>query len=227
MERAVIVQASIQGTDNSPTLDAIARAGGRFRGIGVVGPDVTERELRRLHDGGIRGVRMTTLIRGGVGPEHMEALARRIAELGWLVEVHLGSAGELVALAPRLAALGVPYLIDHFGRVRGGEGLGDPGFQALLRLLRDDDKCWVKLASFYRLSDSGPPDYADMAPLAEALIATRPNRLVWGSNWPHPMHEGAMPNDGDLLDLVAEWAPDAAVRRMILADNPATLFGFD
>ncbi len=227
LTRTVIVQASIQGTDNAPTLDAIAEGGNGFRGVAVVAPDIGEAELRRLHDGGMRGVRMTTLVRGGVGPEHMEALADRIRDLGWLIEVHLTEAGELIDLAPRLRALGVPCLIDHFGRVRGSEGPGHPGFRALLALLGETDDCWVKLASWYRLSDAGAPDYADMRPLAEALIETRPDRLVWGSNWPHPAHDGEMPNDGDLLDLLADWTPDDAVRHRILVDNPARLFGFD
>ena len=227
LTRAVIVQASIQGTDNAATLDAIKRGGDGFRGVAVVAPDIGEAELRGLHDGGMRGARMTTLVRGGVGPEHVEALAGRIGDLGWLIEVHLTEASELIDLAPRFRALPVPCLIDHFGRVRGAEGPDHPGFEALLGLLRETDNCWVKLASWYRLSDSGPPGHADMRPLAEALIEARPDRLVWGSNWPHPAHDGDMPNDGDLLDQLADWVPDDTIRRRILVDNPARLFGFD
>lgn len=226
LERAVIVQASVQGIDNRCILDALARADGRFRGIAVVAADVDEATLRRLHDGGVRGVRMTTFVKGGTGAEHVTALARRIRPLGWIVQLHLGNVEELPALAPRLVALPVPYLIDHFGRARGDQGVDNTGFRALLRLLREDDKCWVKLCSPYRLSRSGPPRYADMTPLAHALIEACPDRVVWGSNWPHPNFHGPMPNDGDVLDLLLDWAPDAAVRRRILADNPARLFGF-
>lgn len=226
-ERAVLVQASAHGTDNRATLDAIARAGAGFRGVAIVDSGVTDHELERLHAGGMRGVRMNTIGGAGVGIEHLDTLARRVHGLGWAVELHLKSADELVDLAPTLAALPVPYIIDHFGRVRGGQGVGNPGFQALLRLIRDDDKCWVKLASFYRLSDEGPPDYADMIPIARALIEARPNRLIWGSNWPHPNHQGRMPNDGDLFDKLADWAPDPETRRMILVDNPTALFWSD
>lgn len=226
-ERAVLVHPSVYGPDNTPTLDAIAEMGDRFRGIAVVRSDITDRELEDLHERGMRGVRMTTFVKGGTGVEHIETLAHRIKDLGWLVELHLGNIDELVELAPRLRTLPIPYLIDHFGRIRGGQGVGNPGFQALLRLLNEDETCWVKLCSYYRLSDAGPPDYADMTPPAKALIEACPDRIVWGSNWPHVSFEGPMPNDGDLLDLLLEWAPEAATRRAILADNPARLFGFD
>ncbi|MDP2619303.1 MAG: amidohydrolase family protein [Hyphomicrobiales bacterium] len=225
-ERGIIVHASVQGTNNTATLDALAQLGGNFRGVAVVAPDITRKELVRLDEAGMRGARMTTFVAGGTGAEHLEVLAKRIAEFGWLAEVHLGNVEELVEISPLLTRLPTPYLIDHFGRVRGNQGVDNPGFQALLRLLSEDDKCWVKLCSFYRLSSSGPPDYADMAPMARALVETRPDRLVWGSNWPHPAVEGPMPNDGDLLDLMLDWAPDEAVRNRILAENPARLFGF-
>ena len=227
IERGIIVHASMQGADNQPTLNALAQLGGNFRGIAVVRPDVSRNELRRLTEGGMRGARMTTFVAGGTGLDHVERLVKRIADFGWLAELHLGNVDELVALSPLLNRLPTPYLIDHFGRVRGEQGIHSPGFQALLRLLGKDEKCWVKLCSFYRLSSSGPPGYADMAPLAKSLIAACPDRLVWGSNWPHPGVEGLMPNDGDLLDQLMAWAPEAATRRAILSDNPARLFGFD
>lgn len=227
IERGIIVHASMQGAHNQSTLDALSQLGDKFRGIAVVRPDVSHNELRRLTEGGMRGARITSFVAGGTGAEHVEGLAHRIADFGWLAELHLGNVDEMVALAPLLKRLPVPYLIDHFGRVRGEQGLHNPGFQALLRLLGGDEKCWVKLSSFYRLSSSGPPDYADMVPLARALIAACPDRLVWGSNWPHPAVEGVMPNDGDLLDQLLVWAPQAATRRAILSDNPARLFGFD
>ncbi len=227
VERGIIVHASMQGADNQSSLDALDQLGDNFRGVAVVRPDVDRDELRRLTDGGMRGARMTTFVAGGTGAEHVEGLAKRIADFGWLAELHMGNVDELVELAPLLNRLPTPYLIDHFGRVRGEQGVDSPGFQALLRLLGQDEKCWVKLCSFYRLSSSGPPDYADMVPLANALIATCPDRLVWGSNWPHPAVEGLMPNDGHLLDQLAIWAPDDATRGAILSENPARLFGFD
>ena len=227
VERAVLVQASAYGSDNSAMLDAVAAMAGRYRGIAVVPPDIGETELERLHAGGVRGVRMSTLPKSLVGPEHMETLAERIAGLGWLVQIHLDRSAHLVELADRFAALPVPVLIDHFGRTRGGEGVEAPGFRALLKLLCETGNCWTKLCSFYRLSDQGAPDYGDMAAPAEALIAARPDRLVWGTNWPHPNHKGAMPNDGDLFDVLCGWIGDAATRKAILSDNPARLFGFE
>jgi predicted TIM-barrel fold metal-dependent hydrolase len=227
VERAVIVTPSTYGSQNGPTLDAIAGSGGRFRGVALVAPEVTETEIARLHDGGIRGVRVTTMTGGGTRAEHLAMLADKVKDLGWVMQVHLHAIDDLEAVAPMLEKLPIRYLIDHFGRVRGGQGVAHPSFQRLLRLLRDDERCWVKLCSFYRLSDTGPPAYADMAPMARALIAACPDRLVWGTNWPHPQHFEAMPNDGDLLDAVLSWTDDAAILRRIFADNPARLFGFD
>ena len=227
VERGVVVHASMQGADNLSTLDALAELGENFRGVAVVRPDVERAELRRLHDGGMRGARMTTFVAGGTGVERIETLARRIADFGWLSELHLGNVDEITGIAPVLRRLPTPYLIDHLGRVRGDQGVGNEGFRTLLRLLEEDEKCWVKLCSFYRLSRSGPPDYADMAPMARALIAACPERLVWGSNWPHPDVGGRMPNDGSLIDVFDDWCADAAARNRILADNPGRLFGFD
>lgn len=226
-ERAVLVHPSVYGPDNTPTLDAIAAMGDRFRGIAVVRSDITDQELEDLHAGGMRGVRMTTFVTGGTGVEHIATLAHRIKDMGWLIEIHLGNIDELPDLAPSLASLPIPYLVDHLGRVKGSQGVGNAGFQALLGLLREDEKCWVKLCSFYRLSQAGPPDYGDMTAPARALIEACPDRLVWGSNWPHVALEGQMPNDGDLVDLLHGWTSDAAIQRAILADNPARLFGFD
>lgn len=118
------------------------------------------------------------------------------------------------------------HVFDYLGRVRSDEGIEAPGFQALLRLLHARDDCWVKLSSWYRLFQSGPPDYADIKPIAQALVRARPDRVVWGSNWPHPVWKGFMPNDGSLLDLFCEWVPNEALRRRILVTNPAELYGF-
>ena len=225
IERAVIVQGGAHGTDNRVTLDAIASMGERCRGVAVLEPTVIERELETLAAGGFRGLRLSTVLKGGVGTEHLEVMAARARDLGWHVQLHLEAAEELVDLAPRLRRLAVPFVIDHLGRARGGGGTGQPGFQALLGLLKETDGCWVKIASWYRLSDRGSP-YADMRPLAEALIEARPDRILWGSNWPHPIFPGAMPNDGDLLDQFLQWAGDEATAKTILVDNPARLYGF-
>ena len=226
IERAVIVHGSAHGSDNRVTLDGIAAMGERCRGVAVIEPDAPDEALEVLSRGGIRGIRLSTMLAGGVGTQHLETMADRIMGLGWHMVLHLGGVAEIAELAPRLRRLPVDFLIDHLGRVRGGEGVDHPGFQALLALLRDSDRCWAKISSWYRLSDQGPP-YDDMGPLAEALIAARPDRILWGSNWPHPiLWEGVMPNDGDLLDQFMAWAGDGATRKQILVDNPAVLYGF-
>lgn len=228
ISRTVQVNASAYGHDNRVTLDAIARLGQhRARGVAGLAPEATEQEIERLHAGGMRGVRLSTMVRGYGGPELLEILARKIRPFGWHVQLHVERSAELAALEPQLLRHPTPLVFDHLGRVRGAEGVGCPGFRTLLRLLTERDDCWVKISSWYRLSDSGPPDYADMKPLAQALVAARPDRCLWGSNWPHPVWSGPMPNDGELVDLFCEWVPDEELRAQILVANPARLYGFD
>jgi len=226
LDRGVIVHGSAHGSDNRVTLAGIAAAPGRLRGVAVVKPTVTEKELEELDAGGIRGFRLSTMLAGAIGTEHLRPMADKVKGLGWHVVLHLDRVDEIAALDPLLRALPIPIVFDHLGRVRGGEGVGQPGFRAMLKLLRETDHCYAKLASWYRLSDAGAP-FDDIAPLARALIEARPDRIVWGSNWPHPiLWDYPMPNDGDLLDQFMGWAGDDATRRLILVDNPARLYGF-
>ena len=222
-ERAVIVQPSVHGTDNTVTLDGIAGYGPNARGIAVVDADVSEGELQRLHDGGIRGVRLNLLFGGGVGLNALEPLAQRIADLDWHVQLLL-DARDLVNLAPRLRSLPVPVVVDHMGHMKTSHGIDHPGFQALLGLVRDG-VCWIKLSGNYRISAAGPP-YKDAIPFARALIEAAPQHMVWGTDWPHPALNDFMPNDGDLLDALDDFAADADLKRAILVDNPARLYGF-
>jgi 2-pyrone-4,6-dicarboxylate lactonase len=227
--RTIQVSASVYGFDNSLTLDVIAELGqDRARGVAGVAPDTSRAELGKLHDGGIRGVRLSTSLKGYGGTEAIEALAPHIQPLGWHAQVHVKQSAELAQLEPALLRARVPLVFDHLGCVRGGEGVGSAGFQTLLRLLRQRDDCWVKLSSWYRRSDAGGPDYADMRVLVQALVDARPDRLVFGTNWPHPrlFEAGRVPDDGALTDLFCEWVPDLAVRHRILVDNPALLYGF-
>ena len=138
---------------------------------------------------------------------------------------HFNRASELVALAPRIRDARRPFVLDHMARITAREGTRSEAFQTLLRLL-DTDRCWVKLASLYRLSEE-PYPHRDMLPMIEAVVRARPDRLLWGSNWPHPICPVAMPNDGDLADLIPLWLPDEALRQSVLVDNPARLYGFD
>ena len=226
LERGVIVHGSAHGSDNRVTLDGIASYPDRLRGVAVIAPDAPDSELEALAAGGIRGIRFSTMLKGAVGTDQLERMAGRVRGLGWHLVIHVDQAREIAELAPRLRRLGMDVVIDHLGRVRGGQGVDHPGFRALLDLLRTTETCWVKISSWYRLSDQGPP-YDDMTPLAKALIEARPDRVIWGSNWPHPiLWDGAMPNDGDLLDQFMAWAGDDATRQQILVDNPAALYGF-
>jgi predicted TIM-barrel fold metal-dependent hydrolase len=230
IERCVQVNSGAYGFDNSITLDVIAQLGPhRARGVGGIRPDIEPAELERLHAGGIRGARLSTKVKGYGGTELVEQIAAKIAPHGWHVQLHFGHGGdEIAALEARLLALPVPIVFDHLGRVRGNEGTASPGFQALCRILKAREDCWVKISSFYKLSASGAPGYADMGLMARALVALRPDRVVWGSNWPHPNEFGPQPspNDGDLMEVFCEWVPDAETRRRILVDNPAALYGF-
>jgi predicted TIM-barrel fold metal-dependent hydrolase len=222
IERMVIVQPSVYGTDNACSLDAAARFGlERARVVAVLDDAVADAGLRALHAQGVRGVRFNAVSGNGLPLDRMEALARRIAPLGWHLQVY--AEGRLLPdLAPRLAALPVEVVIDHMGGVRAAEGTAVPGFQALLRLL-GTGRAWVKLSG-YRIS-AGPP-FADVAPFARALIAAAPERCVWGTDWPHPSLSDWMPEDGALFDLLGDWAPGETERRAILTDNPARLYGF-
>ena len=226
LERGVIVHGSAHGSDNRVSLHGIATAPDRLRGVAVVDPTDEAVDFEALHAGGMRGVRLSTMLKGAVGSEHLERMAERVKPYGWHIVLHVNDANEIAELEARIRALPVPLLVDHLGRVRGGQGVSYPGFQALIRLLRETDHCWAKLSSWYRLSDAGPP-YDDMTPIARALISARAERIVWGSNWPHPiLWDHPMPNDGDLLDQLMDWAQDENTLRTILVDNPARLYGF-
>lgn len=226
IDRAVIVQPSVYGTDNRCTLQAIARDPARMRGVAVFGDDITDAELQAMHDGGIRGVRFNLLFVGGVGLDSLEVIAARIARFGWHIQL-LIDYRTLADLAARLAGLPVDIVVDHMGHMPVEEGVGNPGFQALLRLM-SEGKSWVKVSGNYRVSKAAPA-YADAIPFAQALLAANPDRCVWGSDWPHVgIWPGEpMPNDADLLDALLDYAPDEALRRRILVDNPARLYGFD
>lgn len=225
--RTVQVNASTYGYDNTLTLDVIAQLGQqRARGVAGVAPDVTGKEIERLHKGGMRGVRLSTMVKGYGGTELIDTMAARIKPYGWHVQLHVDKSAELVPLEQKLLDCPAPIVFDHLGRTRGAEGVHAPGFQALLRLLKAREDRWVKVSSWYRLSDSGPPGYTDMGPLVRALVDARPDRVVWGSNWPHPIWNGPMPNDGDLVDLFCVWVPDEAARKRIFVANPARLYGF-
>jgi len=225
--RGVLVQPSIYGYDNRAMLDGLATDPERLRGVAVVPFDVADAELDRLHAAGVRGVRANIVdLKTGKGQlplAELTSLARRIERLGWHVEF-LMHVDEFPDLDRQLADFPVPVVFGHLGYVPTAKGLGTQGFAALLRLMRDG-KAWVKLTAPYRLTLSAMP-YADVAPFAQALVDAAPDRLLWGSDWPHVFIRTAMPNDGALFDVFASWVPDAALRKRILVDHAAEVYGF-
>lgn len=230
LERLVVVQASAHGTDNSAVLDAVATDPKTLRGIGAVTEDVSDRELARLNDGGIRGIRVNLVDRGGMPFSSLAALgamAERIRDFGWHVELLVHVEQSIAELRELAETLCVPISIGHIGYTKTAVGgIDHPGYQEFLALLRDGH-FWVKLTAPYRISGHDQFPYPDVAPMAEAVVAAAPDRVIWGSDWPHVIHYRGMPNDGDLLDALADWVPDAALRRRILVDNPKRLYGFD
>ena len=221
-ERAVLVQPSVYGTDNTAISEALQSGRFELRGVAVVAPDPAQRELERLHALGYRGIRINTASgTPGLKLADAQRLAARISPLGW----HLQFYADLRAmpeLEQVLAGLPVNVVIDHFARIRAAEGLNAPAFQALLRLLRQEH-CWAKLMGPYFISDAFPR-YPDIAPFARAMIEAAPDRVLWGTDWPHPSAREKMPDEGDLADLLLEWAPDEAQRRKMLVDNPSRLY---
>jgi predicted TIM-barrel fold metal-dependent hydrolase len=220
--RAVIVQ-TVLPRDYSGALAALRASNGQWRAIALPNPDFTDAQLQEMHEAGFRGVRFNPYYDAEREFVHLEAIVARIKPLGWHAQFHL-DARRLPEFAPRLAALGVELVIDHLGHMPPEATIAEPGFQLLLQWLREK-RCWVKLSAPMRFADARPP-YPSVTPFAQALIEAGPDRVVWGTDWPHVVFDGFMPNDADLLDLLAVWAPDAALRRKILVDNPAKLYGF-
>ncbi len=222
-ERGVIVQPSVYGTDNRCTRDAVVAAGGKWRGVAVVEPGVSDSLLPELHAAGFRGVRLNLLFKGGLQLDALERIARAIQPLGWHVQLLLDGR-DLPELADRLGRLPVDFVVDHMGHMPASLGAGHAGFQTLLQLLRGGH-CWVKLSGAYRISGE-PQPYNDAVPFARALVETAPAKLVFGTDWPHPSVSVPMPQDASLLDLLPAWAPEEATRRRILVENPARLYDF-
>ena len=228
--RGALVQGSAHGCDNSAMLDALERRPDRLRGVAVADETVPAVELRRWDKLGIRALRFNHFFRGGqlhyrggVTLENAKKLAPLMKDLSWHMQLWI-DCKDLPDTIPTLKEIGLPVLIDHMGRTDARAGTRTPGFQSLLRLVGDGG-CWVKVSGAHRLSTQAP-DYPDARPFHEALVRANPDRLVWGSDWPHPRIEGEMPDAGKLFDLFCEWTPDEAVRKCILVDNPAKLFGF-
>lgn len=222
IERAVVIQPSIYGKDNRAQLKGAAEVGIPVRAVVVAPYDTPDRELAKLHDQGARGLRFILAHPGGLPVSDLERSAERIKDMGWHIQF-LAKGPQLLELAARIEKLACPAVIDHIGMIRPADGLDQPAFQAVLRLLKGGH--WVKLSGAYRLSQGKPP-YHDLIPFVQALVAAQPDRIVWASDWPHAFVKGEMPNTTDLLDLLVDWVPDEATRNRILVDNPTGLYGF-
>jgi len=222
--RAVIVSGGAYGRNTSLLADTLARRPDRYRGVALVPEDIDGSEIERLTKLGVRGVRFMSASRGGVLPTISETVAARVAEHGWHVQFYPHGA-DISDFADRLLALPNTIVIDHFASVTAERGVDQPAMRTVLRML-DTGRVWVKLSGPMRCMASDFP-YAAVTPIARALVAHAPERLVWGTDWPHVNLDGrVMPNDGDLVDLIPEWIADDAARRQILVDNPNQLYGF-
>lgn len=225
ISRTVFVQASCHGFDNSAMLDAIAADPVRSRGVAQIPMDCPDAEIERLHRSGVRGARFNFMTRIMPMPKtaDIDRLMARTRAFGWHAVLHF-DAPLIPELEPWMRSLETPFVIDHMGRLMAGD-TGGPHHRALVDLVGSCDNCWIKISGAERGSTAGPP-FADMVEIARSLADAAPDRTLWGTDWPHPVLSGPMPDDGQLVDLLADFVPDEAARRKVLVDNPARLYGF-
>jgi 2-pyrone-4,6-dicarboxylate lactonase len=227
LQRGVIVQPTTYGADHRATLDGIAAAGANYRGCAnaVVFESADDAALAKLHAGGIRGARFSRQSLGiALSPQAFDRAIARIRELGWYAKVQPETAG-FAAQTAQYEKLDLPVLIDHMGRPNAAAGADDPSLKKVLELLKRGN-FWVMLSLAEKISKAGPP-WDDVIPIMRALIEAAPDRVIWASDWPHPVSTAQPPNEADLVELLYRATHDDAERRRILVDNPAKLFGFD
>ncbi|MDE0134128.1 MAG: amidohydrolase family protein [Acidimicrobiaceae bacterium] len=225
LSRAVFVQASCHGIDNAAMVDALVRGNGRYAGVAMIDESFSEADIGALHDAGVRGTRFNFVAHLGGAPDLdvFWRLVDRVQPFGWHIVLHF-DAKDLPTYAGMLDRMPCPYVIDHMARVDAAGGLHQVPFEALLDLMRDE-RAWVKVSGAERLTARGTMPYDDVVPYAQALIAAAPDRVLWGTDWPHP-NVRHMPDDGDLVDTLAAFAPDESTRNRILVANPETLYDF-
>ncbi len=223
-ERNVIVQASCHGTDNSALLDALRDAGDLARGVAVVDPGITDDELKEMDEGGVRAVRFNFVKRlvDTTPQEVFLDIAHRIEALGWHVVVYF-EAPDLEELIPFLVQLPTTVVVDHMGRPDVDRGVDFPDFQRFMKLMHDYDNFWTKVSCPERLTTEGPP-YNDVIPYARRLVETFPDRVLWGTDWPHPNMKSHVPDEGVLVDVIPHIAPTSALQQALLVDNPMKLY---
>ncbi|MEJ2432057.1 MAG: amidohydrolase family protein [Pseudolabrys sp.] len=222
VSRAVIVQASCHGSDNAAMIDCIASDPGRYCGVAIVTDSFTDKDFDALDAGGVRGVRFNFVKHLGGAPDMgvFNRVIDRIKGRGWHVVLHL-DAPDIAPLSDMIRKLPLPFVIDHMGRVPGKDGVAQPPLKALLELANLPN-CWIKVCGAERISF---PPYAEAVPIAHAIVCAAPERVLWGTDFPHPnaSHEA---DEADLVDLVLQYAPDAGLQKKLLVDNPAALYGF-
>lgn len=223
--RNVIVQATCHGADNRALLDAIAHSDGRARGVATVKRDVSDDELKRLHDGGVRGVRFNFVKRlvDALPRDELVEIAARIAPLGWHIVIYF-EAGELDELADFFLALPTPLVVDHMGTPVVAEGADGALFDRFMALMAARDDIWCKVTCPERLSNEGPPHYSDVIPLGRRVVEAFPDRVLWGTDWPHPNMKTHTPDEGQLVDFIPKIATTAELQRKLLVDNPMRLY---
>lgn len=221
--RGVIVQPSTYGLDNRLLLESLGKFGPTVRGVAVVNPNVTDAELKKMGAAGVRGIRFNLVQAGATTLGMVAPLSKRIAELGWHIQVN-AAADQIAAAKETWLRAACPVVFDHLGHLPQPQGTTHPAFGIICDLLHKG-KAWVKLSGFYMDSKAGAPTYADSVAVAGAYAKEAPEHLVWGSDWPHPT-ETAKPDDAVLFDLLAEAVPDESVRNRILVENAARLYGF-
>jgi 2-pyrone-4,6-dicarboxylate lactonase len=224
-ERNVIVQATCHGTDNSALVDALLDSGGCARGVATVGPSITDDELHALDRAGVRGVRFNFVRRlvDTTPPAVLRKIAERIAPLGWHIVIYF-EAADLPDLFDFFAGLPTPLVVDHMGRPDVSKAMDGPEFDLFVRLMRQKPDVWSKVTCPERLTFSGPPEYEDVVPFARRLVEEFPNRVLWGTDWPHPNLRGHMPDDGVLVDFVPRIALSSTAQKLLLVDNPMALY---
>ena len=225
LSRAVFVQASCHGSDNAAMVDAIRRGRGRYAGVAMIDESFGEAEIGALHEVGVRGTRFNFVAHLGGAPEldSFWRIVERVVPFGWHIVLHF-DARDLPKYADLLDRMPTAFVIDHMARVDASAGVDQEPFQRLLELMADE-RAWVKISGAERITAAGAPPYDDVVPYAQALIATAPQRVLWGTDWPHP-NVRHMPDDGDLVDLLARFAPDEGTRNQILVANPERLYEF-
>jgi 2-pyrone-4,6-dicarboxylate lactonase len=225
IQHCVIVQPACHGADNSVTIDAITATGGSYKAVALVPVTISDAELKRLNAAGLCGARFHYMRHLAKGPRVDEVISfgKRLADIGWHLQIHMEA--ELIAdLTSALKRSPVPVVIDHMGRIDASLGLDQPAFRALLALLADKN-VWVKISGSDRITRLGPP-YSDAVPFARKLVTEFGDRCVWGTDWPHPNHRGPIPDDGILVDILAEIATSETARQALLVDNPKCFYRF-